>query len=156
MKQALFVMSGVSVGLLASLVAFGCGRTEVIPRALAQAASPDGAQAGGAAIMGIGGASNNINDLCWVLMKDKGHRRQGDYDRYSLCLYKANGQGVFDLTDAREISFDGKLIQLNHPSHNKELTPQALMKKFDEQQQQQQQQQAPPQQNNPPKPPRDN
>jgi hypothetical protein len=147
MKQALFVISGVAIGLLASLVALGCSRTEFVPKAAAQSASPDGTQVGGAMIMGIGGASNNINDLCWVLMKDKGHTRQGDYDRFSLCLYKANGQGIFDLTDTREISFDGKLIQLNHPGHNKDLTPPAIKKKLDEMHQREEQQQQ--QQNNP-------
>jgi len=157
MKQALFVGSGVAIGFLASLAALGGARTEFVPKALAQSASPDGTQAGGATIMGIGGASNNINDLCWVLMKDKGHTRQGDYDRYSLCLYKANGQGVFDLTDMREISFDGKLVQLNHPSHNKDLTPQAIKKKIDEQhEREQRQEQQQPQQQNTPKPQRDN
>jgi len=156
MKQALFVISGAAIGLLVSLVALGCVRTEFVPRAMAQSASPDGTQAGGATIMGIGGASNNINDLCWVLMKDKGHARQGDYDRYSLCLYKANGQGVFDLTDMREISFDGKLVQLNHPSHNKDLTPQAIKKKIDEQHDRDQRQQQEQQQQNTPKPQRDN
>jgi hypothetical protein len=133
MKQALFVVSGVAIGLLAALVAVASARTDYMARAEAQAASPDGSQAGGNMIMGIGGATSNQNDLCWVLIKDKGKTRQGDYDRYSLSLYKANGQGVFDLTDMREISFDGKLVQLNHPQHNKDLTPKELKKKIDEQ-----------------------
>jgi hypothetical protein len=144
MKQALFVISGVAIGLLGSLVAIVSGRVDFIPKALAQAASPEGSQAGGNMIMGIGGATNNQNDLCWILIKDKGKTRQGDYDRYSLSLYKANSQGVFDLTDMRETSFDGKLIQLSHPSHNKELAPKELKKKIDEQHQRDEQQQAPP------------
>lgn len=158
MKQALLVMSGVSIGVLASLAAFGCCRSELLPSAAAQSASPDGTQSGANMIMGIGGATNNQNDLCWVLIKDKGHTRQGEYDRYSLSLYKANSQGVFDLTDMREISFDGKLVQLNHPSHNKDLTPQAIKKKLDERQREDQQQPQQPQQQQPnPKPaPREN
>jgi hypothetical protein len=141
MKQALFVVSGVAIGLLAALVAVASSRTDYMSRAEAQAASPDGSQASGNMIMGIGGASTNQNDLCWVLIKDKGKTRQGEYDRYSLSLYKANNQGVFDLTDMREISFDGKLVQLNHPSHNKDLTPKELKKKIDEQHRLEEQQQ---------------
>ena len=143
MKQALFVISGVAIGLLASLVALASCRTEFTPKAMAQSASPDGTQVSGNMIMGIGGASTNQNDLCWVLLKDKGKTRQGEYDRYSLSLYKANNQGVFDLTDMREISFDGKLIQLNHPSHNKDLAPKELKKKIDELHRQEEQQQNP-------------
>ena len=140
MKQALFVVSGVAIGLLAALVAVASSKPELMPKAEAQAAAADASQAGGNMIMGIGGSSNNINDLCWVLIKDKGKTRQGEYDRYSLSLYKANGQGVFDLSDMREISFDGKLIQLNHPQHNKDLTPKELKKKIDELHRQEEQQ----------------
>ncbi|MBV8881822.1 MAG: hypothetical protein JO332_17825 [Planctomycetaceae bacterium] len=140
MKQALFVISGVAIGLLASLTALLSCRSDLIAKAEAQAASPEGSQASGNMIMGIGGATSNQNDLCWVLIKDKGKTRQGDYDRYSLSLYKANGQGVFDLTDMREITFDGKLLQLNHPGHNKDLGPKELKKKLDEQHQREEQQ----------------
>jgi hypothetical protein len=129
MKQALFVVSGVAIGLLSVLVSLGC-KSEVLPRAEAQAAAPADAQASGNVIMGIGGASPNQNDLCWVLVKAKG--KQGDADRYSLSLYKADNRGVFDLTDVREITYDGKLVQLNHPSHNKDLTPPAIKKKLDQ------------------------
>jgi len=152
MKQALFVISGVAIGLLASLVAVMSSRTEWMSRAMAQSASPDGTQVSGNMIMGIGGGATNQNDLCWVLIKDKGKTRQGDYDRYSLSLYKANNQGVFDLTDMREISFDGKLIQLSHPSHNKDLAPKELKKKLDEQHQRDEQQQQTPSRNPGPDP----
>src|SRR5689334_16951231 len=104
MKQALFVVSGVAIGLLSALVALGC-KTEVLPKAEAQAASPADSQAGGNVVMGIGGASPNQNDLCWVLMKSKA--KQGDGDRYTLSLYKADNKGVFDLSDVREITYDG-------------------------------------------------
>ena len=141
MKQTLFVASGAAIGLLAALVAVTCSKSDLMTRAEAQSASPEGTQSNGNMIMGIGGSTNNQNDLCWVLLKDRGKTRQGDYDRYSLSLYKANGQGVFDLTDMREVSFDGKLIQLNHPGHNKDLTPQNIKKKIDEQHRQEEQQQ---------------
>ena len=141
MKQALFVISGVAIGLLAALVAVTSSRSNLMAQAEAQAAAADASQASGNMVMGIGGSSNNINDLCWVLIKDKGKTRQGEYDRYSLSLYKANNQGAFDLTDEREISFDGKLIQMNHPQHNKELTPKEIKKKIDEQHRQEEQQQ---------------
>ncbi len=140
MKQALYVVSGAAIGLLAALVAVASTKTDFLPRAEAQSASPDGSQSSGNMIMGIGGASNNQNDLCWVLIKDKGKTRQGEYDRYSLSLYKANTQGVFDLTDMREVSFDGKLVQLNHPGHNKDLSPKELKKKIDELHRQEEQQ----------------
>jgi hypothetical protein len=131
MKQALFVMSGVAIGLLSALVAIGCCKSEILPRAEAfQAAAPGDAQSAGNVIMGIGGASPNQNDICWVLIKGK--PKQGDGERYSLSLYKANNNGVFDLTDTREITFDGKLVQLNHPGHNKELTPGAIKKKIEQ------------------------
>jgi len=131
MKQALFVMSGVSIGLLSALVALGCCKSEILPRAEAfQAAAPGDAQSAGNVIMGIGGTSPNQNDICWVLMKGK--NKQGDGDRYSLSLYKVNKDGVFDLTDSREITFDSKLVQLNHPAHNKELSPTAIKKKLDQ------------------------
>jgi hypothetical protein len=120
MKQTLFVVSGLAVGFLSALVALGSSKTDVLPRA----------EAIGNMIMGIGGAAPNQNDLCWVLIKGKS--KQGDSDRYSLSLYKANNQGVFDLTDEREITYDGKLVQVNHPGHNKELTPAALKKKLDQ------------------------
>jgi hypothetical protein len=146
MKQALFVVSGVAIGLLSAVVALGC-KSEVLPKAEAQAAAPADSQAGGNVIMGIGGASPNQNDLCWVLMKGKS--KQGDGDRYTLSLYKADGKGVFDLTDVREITYDGKLVQLNHPGHNKDLTPAALKKKLDEQQHREEQQPRNPENRNP-------
>jgi len=127
MKQALFVVSGVAIGLLTALMAVGC-KSEALPRAEAQAAGPGDSQANGPVIMGIGGASPNQNDLCWVLMRGKS--KQGE-ERYSLSLYKADNKGVFDLTDEREITYDGKMVQLNHPGHNKDLTPQAIKKLID-------------------------
>ena len=130
MKQALFVVSGVAIGLLAALVAVAStGPSSLLPAANAQAASPDGAQAAGNVIMGIGGATPNQNDLCWVMVKGK--NRQGE-DRYSLSLYKANLNGAFDLSDTSEITYDGKLVQLNLPSHNKDLAPKELKKKIEQ------------------------
>ena len=104
MKQALFVVSGVAIGLLAALVAVAStSSSTLLPAANAQAASPDGAQAAGNVIMGIGGASPNQNDLCWVMVKGKNNKGE---DRYSLSLYKANNNGAFDLSDTREITYD--------------------------------------------------
>jgi len=129
MKQALFVVSGAAIGLLVALVALAStGGNNCMPRAEAQAAGPGDSQSGNV-IMGIGGASPNQNDLFWVMMKGKS--KQGDADRYSLTLYKADNRGVFDLMDMREITYDGKLVQLNHPTHNKELTPAAIKKMID-------------------------
>jgi hypothetical protein len=130
MKQALFVVSGVAIGLLTALVAVASSGKSCLPQADAQAAGPGDAQSSGNMIMGIGGASPNQNDLCWVLVKGK--NKAGEGDRYSLSLYKADNKGVFDLTDVREITYDGKLVQLNHPNHNKDLTPQALKKKIEQ------------------------
>ena len=129
MKQALFVVSGVAIGLLTALAAVGSSGKSDLPQANAQAAGPGDSQSAGNVIMGIGGASPNQNDLCWVLVKGKS--KTGE-ERYSLSLYKADNKGVFDLTDERDITYDGKMIQLNHPGHNKELTPQAIKKKLDQ------------------------
>lgn len=134
MKQALLLVSGISIGLLASLVSLLSGGTELLPRAEAQAAAPGTAQAGGNLIMGIGGSGTNQNDLCWVLQKERVKNRAGqEVDRVSLTLYRVASNGsAFDLIDARDISYDGKLAQLNVPGHNKELAPATLKKKHDE------------------------
>ena len=70
MTQALFMVSGVAIGLLAALVAVASSKTEFMSRAEAQA-GPGGAGAGGTTILGTGGATNNQNDLCWVLTRVK-------------------------------------------------------------------------------------
>ncbi len=130
MKQALFVVSGVAIGLLAALVAVASASSStLLPQAQAQAASPDGAQTAGNVIMGIGGASPNQNDLCWVLIKGKNNKGE---DRYSLSLYKASNNGAFDLSDTREITYDNKLVQLNLPTHKPELTPKEIKKKIEQ------------------------
>lgn len=128
MKSSLLIVSGVLLGLAVACV-------NLVSPAEAQTVQGD-SSGGPAVVMGIGGAAQNQNDNCWVLFKEKAKNREGkDVDRVTLCLYKIlnNGQ-VFDLVDAREITFDGKLSQLNHPQHNKDLTPQVIKKKYEEQQ----------------------
>ena len=132
MKNAVLIVSGVALGLLVACVSMASTGSG-LPQAEAQTVQADPA-GGPAVVMGIGGAAQNQNDNCWVLFKEKAKNREGkEFDRVSLCLYKIlnNGQ-AFDLVDAREITFDGKLSQLTHPQHNKELAPQVIKKKYED------------------------
>jgi hypothetical protein len=120
MKNALLVVSGVSIGLLGALVAVASNRS-VLPQAEAQTAQSD---AGGCTVvMGTGGATNNTNDLCWLFFKEKAKDRSGkEFERYSLCLYKAvkNGE-TFDLVGERDVTYDMKATHL--PSNFKSAFP---------------------------------
>jgi len=139
MKQALFVLTGVAIGLLSAFVAFGCCRTEFIGQAEAQAGPGAGNGAGGpAVILATGGATPNQNDLLWVFKQDKGKIRGQEYDRSSVSLYKASNNGAsFDLVDTRETTWDGKPVQLNVAGHNKSLSPKELKKAWEQEQAQQ-------------------
>ena len=136
MKQALFVMSGVAIGLLSAVVALGCCRSEILPQAEAQAGPAGGAGAAGpVVIVATGGATPNTNDLCWVFRQEKGKNRAGEYDRTTLSLYKAANNGTsFDLVDTRETTWDGKPVQLTIAGHNKSLSPAELKKAWEEEQ----------------------
>ena len=136
MKQALFVMSGVAIGLLSALAAFGCSRSELLHQAEAQAGPAGGAGAGGpVVIVATGGATPNTNDLCWVFRTEKGKNRAGEYDRTILSLYKAANNGTsFDLVDTRETTWDGKPVQLNIAGHNKGISPAALKQAWEKEQ----------------------
>jgi len=135
MKQALFVISGVAIGLLAALVAVASGQT-LIPKAEAQAGPNAGNGASGpTVIVATGGATPNTNDLCWVFRQDKGKIRGVEYDRTSLSLYKAANNGTsFDLVDTRETTWDGKPVQLTVGSHNKALSPKELKNAWEKEQ----------------------
>ncbi len=143
MKQALFVLSGVAIGLLSALVAFA-SRSEFIHQADAQSGPAGGNGAGGpAVILATGGATPNQNDLLWVFKQDKGKIRGQEYDRTSVSLYKAANNGAsFDLVDTRETTWDGKPVQLNVAGHNKSLSPKELKKAWE--QEQREQENAPP------------
>jgi hypothetical protein len=136
MKQALFVISGVAIGLLAALVATASARSEFLPRADAQSGPGAGAGAGGpTVIVATGGATPNQNDLCWVFRQEKGKTRAGEYDRTSLSLYKASNNGTsFDLVDTRETTWDGKPVQLSIAGHNKSLSPRDLKQAWEKEQ----------------------
>jgi hypothetical protein len=117
MKQALFVVSGVAIGLLAALVAVTSGRTEFIPRAEAQAGPAAGGANGPSAVLGTGGGSNNTNDLCWVLSKMKPARGP---ERTVLSLYRAKKGGeYFDLEDVRMIDADIRIIDMKAADHKR-------------------------------------
>jgi hypothetical protein len=133
MKQALFVMSGMAIGLLSAVVALGCSKSEIVPRAEAQAGPAGGVGAGGpVVILATGGATPNTNDLVWVFRTDKGKAGGAEYDKSSLSLYKAANNGTsFDLVDTREITWDGKPVQLNVAGHNKSISPRELKKAYE-------------------------
>jgi len=123
MKQALFVVSGVAIGLLAALVAVTASKSTLMAQAEAQAgpAASSGLSANGT-IMGVGGAANNINDLCWVLTKVKPARGP---ERTVLAMYRAERGGEhFNLKDVRFIDADLRLIELG----KRDPTVQTIMK----------------------------
>jgi hypothetical protein len=112
MKQALFVVSGVAIGLLAALVAVTSSRSDLMAQADAQAGPAGGGGAGGGSgtILATGGATNNQNDLCWVLTKVKPVRGP---ERTVLAMYRAERNGEhFNLKDVRFIDADLRLIEL--------------------------------------------
>jgi hypothetical protein len=130
MKNALLVVSGVSIGLLGALVALASNRG-MLPQAEAQTVQADAS--GATAVMGIGGSAPNLNDLCWVLFKDKGRDKAGvDHDRWALCLYRTEGGKLFDLVDMREVTYDCKPAQLTVKGHNADVRPQAMKDLWEE------------------------
>ena len=117
MKQALFVVSGVAIGLLVALVAVSSSKSNLMAQAEAQA-GPGGAAVpnGVGSVMGIGGASNNINDLCWVMTKFKPVRGP---ERTVLAMYRAERGGEhFNLKDVRFIDADMRLFELGKHDPN--------------------------------------
>lgn len=141
MKQALFVISGVAIGLLVALAASASARAEFLPQADAQAGPAGGTGAAGPiVIVATGGATPNTNDLCWVFRQEKGKSRTGEYDRTTLSLYKAANNGTsFDLVDTRETTWDGKPVQLNIGAHNKSISPAELKKAWEKEQREERQ-----------------
>lgn len=115
MKQALFVISGIAIGLLLALVAVAASpRTELLPRADAQA-GPAAGGANGTVVLGTGGGSANQNDLCWVLTKVKPARGP---ERTVLSMYRAKrGGDYFDLEDVRMIDADLRIIDMKATFH---------------------------------------
>ena len=116
MKQALFVISGVAIGLLASLVAVASCRTDFISRAEAQAGpAAGGAGNGTTTVLGTGGGTNNQNDLCWVLSKVKPVKGP---ERLVLALYRAKrGGDYFDLEDVRMVDADLRIVDMKATQH---------------------------------------
>jgi hypothetical protein len=132
MKQALFVVSGVAIGLLAALVAVTASKSDLMAQAEAQAGpAAGGAGNGSGTILGVGGASNNINDLCWVLTKVKPVRGP---ERTVLAMYRAERGGEhFNLKDVRFIDADIRLIDLDSKKH--EPTVAAVLKSLPQEEQ---------------------
>ena len=128
MKNALLVVSGVAIGLLGALVAVASNRC-ALPQAEAQAGPAGGGGAQGPAmVLGTGGASNNVNDLCWVLSKVKPARGP---ERTVLALYRAKKQGeAFDLEDVRMIDVDLRVLELDGAEHKKGTGIKQLLQKL--------------------------
>lgn len=116
MKNALLVVSGVAIGLLGALVALASNR-DYITRAEAQAGPSGGSGAGAPSmILGTGGATNGMNDLCWIVTKVK--PAEGP-ERTVLALYHAKNQGqIFDLADVRMIDADLRVIDFEPKKHD--------------------------------------
>lgn len=115
MRNALLVVSGVAIGLLGALVAVASHRS-ILPEANAQAGPNGGGGAQGPTmVLGTGGGSNNLNDLCWVLTKVKPARGP---ERTVLALYRAKKQGeAFDLEDVRMLDVDLRILELDGRDH---------------------------------------
>lgn len=75
-------------------------------------------------LMGIGGSTNNINDLLWVLVKHPAPKRPAGADagivaskdeRMTLCCYQvSNGARSMRLVATRDISFDVDVPEMNN------------------------------------------
>lgn len=128
MKNALLVVSGVSIGLLGALVAMASNR-DYISRAEAQAGPSGGGGAQAPSmVLGTGGGSNNVNDLCWVLSKVKPAKGP---ERTVLALYRAKKQGeAFDLEDVRMIDVDLRVLELDSSEHKKGTSIKQLLPKL--------------------------
>ncbi len=133
MRNGFVAATGTGIVLLAAAAALAFARPVALPEARAQTVAT-GAGETGPVMMGIGGAQQNQNDLCWILFRDKGRDRQNQtYDRYALCLYRAVNNGhAFDLVDVRELSYDFKISQLNIPGHSPALAPKAMKRAYEE------------------------
>jgi hypothetical protein len=128
MKNAFLVVSGIAIGLLGAVVAVASNR-DFAPQAEAQAGPAGG---GGAPaptmVLGTGGGSNNVNDLCWVLSKVKPVRGP---ERTVLALYRAKKQGeAFDLEDVRMIDVDLRVLELDSREHKPGTTLKQLLQKL--------------------------
>jgi hypothetical protein len=129
MKQALFVISGVAIGLLASLVVVLFSKSDLMAQAEAQA----GPAAGGSGssiptILGTGGGTNNVNDLCWVLSRVKPAKGP---ERTVLAMYRAKRNGeYFDLEDVRMVDADFRVFELKGTLHSKETSVEEILKKL--------------------------
>lgn len=127
MKQALFVLSGVAIGLFASLAGILSMRSEWVSKAEAQA-GPAAGGAAGVTVLGTGGGTQNQNDLCWVLSRVKPARGP---ERTVLALYRAKRNGeCFDLEDVRMIEADLRVIELKGDSHTKNTSVDEILKKL--------------------------
>lgn len=128
MKQALFVVSGAAIGLLAALVAVASStKSEFIPRADAQAGPASGGVAG-TTILGTGGGTQNQNDLCWVLSRVKPAKGP---ERLVLAMYRAKRNGdFFDLEDVRMIEGDLRVVELRGGAHAKDTSVEEILKKL--------------------------
>jgi hypothetical protein len=75
----------------------------------------NGAGNGSGTIVATGGATNNQNDLCWVLTKVKPVRGP---ERTVLAMYRAERGGEhFNLKDVRMIDADIRMIDLDSKKH---------------------------------------
>lgn len=121
MKNTFLVVTGIGLGLLAAVLAFGSADRRGIPLAEAQGAGAAGAN--GTVLLATGGAAPNLNDLLWILSQDKTEKQE----RWMLCCYRVENGKLFDLIDIREVTYDMKgPAQLNIKGHNSELAPQAI------------------------------
>jgi hypothetical protein len=130
MRKTLLVLLGIFLGFGFTLLV--CGHPAPLPRAEAQTAGTPAS--GSQAIMATGGSAPNLNDLCWVMRRERDTDPEGQaYDRYTLSLYRAMGNGrFFDLVDTREVTYDNKPVQLKIAGHNDELNPLKIKKKAEE------------------------
>ncbi len=131
MRKTLLVLLGIFLGFGFTLLV--CGHPSPLPTAEAQTTGTPAS--GSQAIMATGGSAPNVNDLCWIMRRERGTDPDGQaYDRYTLNLYKAMGNGrFFDLVDTRDITYDNKPAQLQIAGHNGELHPKKMKEAWENQ-----------------------
>ncbi|HXX92599.1 MAG TPA: hypothetical protein VEN81_03140 [Planctomycetota bacterium] len=133
MKNGLLVVSGILVGLVVALFG-GAGKGIGLGQAEAQAGPAAGGAPAPTMVLGTGGGSNNVNDLCWILSKVKPAKGP---ERTVLALYRAKKQGeTFDLEDVRMIDVDLRVLELDRGEHKKGTSLKELLQKLPPEEQQ--------------------
>jgi len=117
--------STVGIGMLSGLIVMmGSAMMNAGADTAAHAAGQGADGATGRYVMAVGGATQNQNDLVWVLNEHKpnANLKRSDAkvvkpDVVSLCLYKAAENGKkMQLVGVRDIAYDIEMFEMNQES----------------------------------------